>query len=636
MDFGTLIHVAQKNTSEVKSGNFYKAKFEPPKKESKEKRLSANIRKFLAEKQKEEEDAKRAKIKKSQELMAKRDSKEKNKIAKMLKVTKSANKSVLEDAVDNDNTALTLEPEQPDEDDYGYTSLESGNLYKKLMEKYSKLPDEEKFSKSSGKHKMSHEDMQKAKNRVKEAIMREKEEQNAPHKRTRKSKHKEDSYENDEVPYEPEKERHREEKVEEKVKKKKFTPAPIVDFNQLLKLAAEKQHEPVEIEVPMKKKEPERLMTTKERREHMEREAYFKAKEIRDRNRESGKAIPESIVKSSGPKELPRGFINGKIPKLNGSTSSNSPGPSSDKNKSKPASTSKIDRNDKSQFKVPSTSSSSQNGQMKPSSSSSSSLSHSSSKLYAQLSKPLNSKEPATKNKPSDKSLASRPTEKSRESTSKDMQRKVAPSSSSSKDPKNLKPRPSTSAQKSREPQKSSKEVQKSREIPQKTREFPPRDIPKSREIPQKTREFPPRDLQKTREFPPRDLQKTREFPPRDVQRSRDIRRPAQGPPMSSKRRNVIEDEDSEYDSEMDDFIDDGDEELDYSSEIKRIFGYDKSRYKDEDFDDRQMESNFATVMREEYISKKIGIMEDLEDMKQEALEKKQKDKMRAKRRRLD
>lgn len=40
-----------------------------------------------------------------------------------------------------------------------------------------------------------------------------------------------------------------------------------------------------------------------------------------------------------------------------------------------------------------------------------------------------------------------------------------------------------------------------------------------------------------------------------------------------------IEDEDSEeYDSEMDDFIDDGDEDNDYSSEIKKIFGYDKSR----------------------------------------------------------
>lgn len=37
------------------------------------------------------------------------------------------------------------------------------------------------------------------------------------------------------------------------------------------------------------------------------------------------------------------------------------------------------------------------------------------------------------------------------------------------------------------------------------------------------------------------------------------------------------------------------------------------------------MESSFAQQMREEAISKKIGIMEDLEDMKQEELEKKKK-----------
>lgn len=41
----------------------------------------------------------------------------------------------------------------------------------------------------------------------------------------------------------------------------------------------------------------------------------------------------------------------------------------------------------------------------------------------------------------------------------------------------------------------------------------------------------------------------------------------------------MIEDEESDYDSEMDDFIDDGDAEGDYSSEIKKIFGYDKSRF---------------------------------------------------------
>lgn len=79
--------------------------------------------------------------------MALRDTKSKNKIRKMLKVTKSANKSVLDDAVDTDNTAYTLQgPEQPDEDDYGYVSNEAGALYKKLMDKYKANPEEKKFS----------------------------------------------------------------------------------------------------------------------------------------------------------------------------------------------------------------------------------------------------------------------------------------------------------------------------------------------------------------------------------------------------------------------------------------------------------------------------------------------------------
>lgn len=78
-----------------------------------------------------------------------RDTKSKNKIRKMLKVTKSANKSVLDDAVDDDNTAYTLQgPEQPDEDDYGYVSHEAGQLYRQIMEKYKtdKPDDVKRFS----------------------------------------------------------------------------------------------------------------------------------------------------------------------------------------------------------------------------------------------------------------------------------------------------------------------------------------------------------------------------------------------------------------------------------------------------------------------------------------------------------
>lgn len=75
------------------------------------------------------------------------------------------------------------------------------------------------------------------------------------------------------------------------------------------------------------------------------------------------------------------------------------------------------------------------------------------------------------------------------------------------------------------------------------------------------------------------------------------------------------DDDDDEYDSELDDFIDNGDEDdgsQDYSKYISEIFGYDKSKYKnyyddDDDDDDRAMESNFAQQLKEEYVSTKIG-----------------------------
>lgn len=86
------------------------------------------------------------------------------------------------------------------------------------------------------------------------------------------------------------------------------------------------------------------------------------------------------------------------------------------------------------------------------------------------------------------------------------------------------------------------------------------------------------------------------------------------------------EEDEDEYDSEMDDFIDDGPlGQADVSNCIKEIFGYDKSRYRDEDFDDREMESSFAQQMREESYSKKVGRMEDAADMRQEALDKARK-----------
>lgn len=50
-------------------------------------------------------------------------------------------------------------------------------------------------------------------------------------------------------------------------------------------------------------------------------------------------------------------------------------------------------------------------------------------------------------------------------------------------------------------------------------------------------------------------------------------------PPITSAYKRKYEDEEDEYDSEMDDFIDDGGEEQDeISQHIKEIFGYDRNK----------------------------------------------------------
>lgn len=108
----------------------------------------------------------------------------------MLKRTKSANQSVIDDAVDKNNTAVTLAgPCQPDEDDYGYVSQEAAAFYNKMMEKYSQMPDEPKFP--LGKKKVS-TNLNSTRDRVQAALEREKEEALLPHKRKRKRKEEEE------------------------------------------------------------------------------------------------------------------------------------------------------------------------------------------------------------------------------------------------------------------------------------------------------------------------------------------------------------------------------------------------------------------------------------------------------------
>uniref|UniRef100_A0A1L8DDD1 Protein SPT2 homolog n=1 Tax=Nyssomyia neivai TaxID=330878 RepID=A0A1L8DDD1_9DIPT len=473
MDFGTLLHVAKKKNAESgDTSRCYSTKFAPPKKESRDKKLSANIQKFLAKKEQEDREKELEKARKRNELLAMRDTKSKNKINKMLKVIKSANKAAIADAVDNENTAVTLHgPDQPDEDDYGYVSQEASAFYSKMMEKYKSQPEVDKFAPVRRKAPVATSTAVEVK---RQPVQQPKD---AP-KRAEQPK-------------------------EEKPKPK--PRAPPVDFQSLLKLAEKKQHEPIEIVQEVKKKDPERPMTQKEKEERDERLAIMRAKKQR---------MAEAIVKSA-----PNGNILKKA--LAGASAGKDNQPSTSK---------KTDLKN----------------------------------VVAVEKKPppkvVNEKVPEKKKQPPPKVEPA----KTRESTPKDVQ---------------------------------------------KTREFPPKDVQK------------PNLAGKTRAFPPKDVQRPRQFPPKDVYRPK--ARPE--PPRPALKRARIEDDDSEYDSEMDDFIDDEPQENDYSKHIRDIFGYDRNRYRDEPEDDRNMESTFAQQMREESISKKIGIMEDLEDMRQEELEKQAK-----------
>ncbi|XP_068800985.1 protein SPT2 homolog [Struthio camelus] len=97
-------------------------------------------------------------------------------------------------------------------------------------------------------------------------------------------------------------------------------------------------------------------------------------------------------------------------------------------------------------------------------------------------------------------------------------------------------------------------------------------------------------------------------------------------PPVSYKRQ-IEDDDDDEYDSEMDDFIEDeGEPQEEISKHIREIFGYDRKRYKDEsDYALRYMESSWREQQKEEARSLRLGVQEDLEELKREEEELKRK-----------
>lgn len=624
LGFAQLLGIAQGNQgNQSNKNNLLKTKFSGNKKaEKREKgKLSVNVQKFLEKKEAEEKKKKiEAKLQR-EKLNQLRSDRDKNKIAKHLKVTKSANYSVLSDAVDNKNTSITLTGRaQCDEDDYGFASTTSQGIYEKLMNKYEADPEDPmaKFSKAKPKEL---KDLRSAKERVKEALKREEANPMIPGKRRSKLNESEkiqpgcvrggvsgvgksrfeDSADRAEREKEREKEREYErkkdeerraksekERKEEEARKKRIQNAkkapPPVDFQSLLKMASQKKDIPVKIE---KKKVADsefgaRPMTEQEKKEFMRenesrlrREGKLQAKDKVSVKKKERSPVEELDMRDSRKVMKPP-----------------EPGPMfhpSVKKQKREESRGSSHSNDTSR-----------------------SSSHS-----------------------SDFEKEKREMERKM----KELQEKKAELESKQKVMQfNEKKRQDFQRRQDEEKRKEIERKREQRKVDEEKKEFEDMQS-KYKEMQRKMKDMEARlkggdggkDGGKlSSSSSKRDPHKVeaRHFPgeKRKDQDRRDYYKSS-----SSNKRRIESDSEDEYDSEMDDFLDDSEAKVDISKEIRSIFGYDKRRYRDEDDeDDRGMENNrFSSIMMEEARSARIGRQEDLEDMRREEEELRRKKKRR-------
>ncbi|XP_068627696.1 protein SPT2 homolog [Battus philenor] len=680
MEFRETLLAAQRNQQQKSCENYYyKARFDPPKKEQKVKdKLSANIQKFLAKKEEEEKQKQLEAQRKREELLAMRDPKALRKIQKTLKVIKSANKSVLED-VDRTNTAVTRDgPDQPDQDDYGYVSQEATALYEKMMQKYSNLPDEPKFpSKTNSVSK----DLNGTRERVKNALQHE--DEPVPHRRRRRG----DGDKELSPPLKYEAEKKKEERPE-KPKIRKPAPPPM-DFNQLLKLAEKKKCEPVDVAAKklVTEPEPDRLMTKKQKREYEEEMARRQRRQERIEAEKSGNRKVPKDEKPIEREKKPESSGFGRIPKLGDRRSENTK--SSEREKERVlGDKEKADKLQREKERVKLERDKAEREKERLDRERLEKLKAEREKIDRDIERLNRDRDRLEKTK--SKLEAKTSTEK----LSKSVNSSVDRSKLSSRDlpakhevkksidlksqntyriDKNLAERKMSIPSKSGDTRSINGQSPHGKPVPKLTKESQLKDDSRDKVLQAKQKTLgsngsvktnghvntnSAKRLQESKEMPSKrsddrkpmpnsklpagsskpkvgnsfDFDKhvnsigkngARQFPPGDV------RRKPRPEDLKRKKRRAVDSE-SDYDSEMDDFIDDGDENIDYSTHIKEIFGYDKSKYRDmDDDDDPMMESSFARQQREEYISKKIGIMEDLEDMRMEAMEKKKSKKRR-------
>ena len=575
-----------------------------PKKEPKQKKLSDNIKKFLDRRDDEERARKIKEREKTRALLELRQGcKETSKAARrMLTMTKSANKAVVAEAINTRDTAVTLAGRhQCDEDDYGYESTIAKGYFDKLMSKFEANPEDPmaKFSKPKSKQK---KDLSSTVHRVKEALARGEPDpvisSKLGHSRSSSSSATKGSSSNDFL------NEHEKPKQDSVRKKDPGPPKPKPkSFAEIMALAKQNKEsgkslgqDPIP---PSKNKihsktekeaEFERPMTAKEKRE------YIRERESMNRKNEKvSPSIPASSSKrdtkhkhsASQPQERSENSKLGKSESNRNNQDVASKPSSKIPNKKDPSDPPKAKRENTSEKKnvspspaPPATTPSKQLGKLS----------------QAQIDKlrAFDRAGPASsKNKTSLHHSA-----RSRLSPPRATQSKR---DSRASDPYKSPPRND----------RKSKQVEPKTE--QKQRDF---NSVESRPFPgEKKRDY---DSVPTRMFPGErgygsSGNSAKKFKPSNM--------------MKKPNKMRIESDDEDYDSEMDDFIDDSEANVDIGAEIRSIFGYDRRKFRDEaDFDDRSMENNrFSDVMKEEARSARIGRMEDLEDMRREEEEKRRK-----------
>lgn len=659
---------------------------EAAKKDPKQKRLSDNIQNFLRKQDEERRRSEESEKRKMQHLLELRaNSKDAQKyIKRALTMTKSANRAVIEDARNDRDTAATLAGRnQCDEDDYGYESNMASNLYNKLMNMYEECPGEDPMAKfsNSGRARPA-KDLSSTVARVKERLLqgdqddRRQNSSSAGSSRQKQSrKGSRDDLEaddfidddDDDVEYRRQQQQHPDKKrAGPGANPKKAPPPEAPSFSELMKLAAER-HGGNSSKAPGDRNpatkapkenasssgEPSRPMTKKQRQEYLREKASHLRKKAGKSVAVTSNAATVDVAKNKKSLNMTTGNNNNSI-SINNKSSSGVTASSSRKpdvptkaaTKSQPSSTlgpSKV--NGKGQAVGPQ--SAQPDLKKKAAPQPSSSVSHS---------KPLPRSPSIGSKNLQDRPRASPPLQ-DRPRSSPLVKDRPRPSPSPAKLPNSASagtkstnassvangqqprppppPRPSATGKRPSSPSTarttSGKDPSSSsaRPLPLNAGKGSPEKRPLKRDW----------NSVQSRPFPG-ELKQAGGSDKSGGRKKSAVGHPGGRVPsygggggtgghsrMRIESDDNDDDDDEDEDSEMDDFIDDSEANVDISAQIRSIFGYDRRKFRnEEDFDDRSMECNrFSDVMKEEARSAKIGRMEDLEDMRREEEEKRRK-----------